>query len=72
MKIEMKVVIENRPCTKVFQKNDITVYSVDTEVTDEDVLYFAKGDKVLFKQTITADCGQNVGYISGIDYEGFN
>ena len=72
MNVEMKVVINGRPCSKVFQKNDIIVYSVDNCDSSEEILYFAKGEKVLFMQTINADCGQNTGFISGIDYEGFN
>jgi hypothetical protein len=72
MKIEMKVVINGKPCTQVFSKGQFKVFSVDSEMSDEDTIYFVNNDTVLFEQVITADCGQNVGFISGITYKGFN
>ncbi len=72
MKIETKVVIGGKPCTKIFNKGAISVFSVDSDESDTDVLYFVNGETVLFEQKITADCGQDTGYISGIEFRGFN
>ena len=72
MKIETKVVINGKPCTQAFSKGAFKVFSVDSEVTDMETLYFVNGETVLFEQVITADCGQNTGFIAGIDYKGFN
>jgi hypothetical protein len=72
MKIETKVVISGKPCTQVFSKGEFKVFSVDLDDSAYEHIYFVKGDTVLFEQLITADCGQNVGYISSIDYKGFN
>jgi len=72
MKIETKTVIDGKPCTKVFSKGQISVFSVDCDETDTETVYFVNGETVLFRQVITADCGQNTGYISSVDYKGFN
>jgi hypothetical protein len=38
----------------------------------EFIIYFVNNETVIFEQVIRADCGQNTGYISSIDYRGFN
>jgi hypothetical protein len=72
IKVITKAVIDGKPCSKVFQKGDLSVYQVDINDCSEGrrLLYFAKGENVLFKQDISAGCGQNVGYISGILFQG--
>ncbi len=72
MKIETKIVINGKPCTQVFSKGAFKVFSVDSSMSDMETLYFVNGETVLFEQVIKADCGQNTGFISGIDYKGFN
>ena len=72
MKIEKKVVIDGKPCTQIFQKGDNFVFQTDNDEIRFVTLFFVKGETVLFKQEISADCGQNEGYISSIDFEGVN
>lgn len=68
MKIEKRIVIEGKPCSEVFKYGDIIVYEVDTDDRDSSLLYFARGDTVLFSQTINADCSQNTGFISELSF----
>ena len=74
MKIETKVVIDGKPCTQVFSKGSFKVFCVDSleAKTDIEILYFVNNETVIFEQVIMSDCGQNMGYISSIDYRGFN
>jgi hypothetical protein len=72
MKIETKVVIDGKPCTCVFSKGTFKVFCVDSLEQDIETLYFVNNETVIFEQVIRADCGQNTGYISSIDYRGFN
>lgn len=72
MEIETKVVIGGHVVTEIFGKNDIIIYEKVSELSDQTILFFVKGNKVLFTQEITADCSQNHGYISGITFKGVN
>ena len=71
MKVEKSFSIDGKIVEKEFQKGDISVYSYyedDSKLT----LFFVnnKTELVLFKQTITADCNQNFGFINSVNFEG--
>lgn len=68
MKIEKRIVIDGKPCLEIFKYDNIIVYEVDTDLRDSTLLYFARGDIVLFSQTINADCSQNTGFISELSF----
>jgi hypothetical protein len=72
MEIVTKVVIDGCVVSEVFRKNDIIVYELDSNDDANTMLYFVKGSKVIFTQEISADCGQNTGYISGVSFNGVN
>ncbi len=48
----------------------IDVYRVKSNCDDEAIIYFVKGDKVVQSLKVEADCGQNMGYISGLEFKG--
>ena len=71
MKVEKSFSIDGKIVEKEFQKGDISVYSYyedDSKMT----IFFVnnKTEMVLFKQTITADCNQNFGFINSVNFEG--
>lgn len=71
MKVEKSFSIDGKIVEKEFQKGDISAYFYfedDSEMT----IFFVnnKTELVLFKQTITADCNQNFGVISSVNFEG--
>jgi len=45
------------------------IYEPCGEDVDEQTLYFVKGQEVLFIQEITADCGQNQGYVKSVEFK---
>ena len=70
MIIDRVVTIDGNIVEKEFQKGDICVYKKKSDDDSESFLYFVCNDKVLFTQRIVADCGQNYGFISSINFEG--
>lgn len=72
MKVEKVLSIEGNLVAEVFQNKNITVYEFHSTHEESYTLYFVnKGnDEVMFKQHIVADCGQNVGFVSSIDFVG--
>lgn len=73
MKIEKVISIEGNIVSLVFRGKNISVYHYDEDDSSM-VVYFVsnQNEDVLFKQKISADCNQNVGFISDINYEGFH
>lgn len=69
MKIQNVITIDGKIVDKVFQKGDISVYEYDSYY-DEKIIFFVKNEIVIFKQTIKADCSQNQGIISSVNFEG--
>lgn len=72
MKVEKVLSIEGNLVVEVFQNKNITVYEFHSPHEESYTLYFVNksNDEVMFKQHIEADCGQNFGYISNIDFTG--
>lgn len=68
MKIQNTVVIDGNIVDKVFQNKDLTIYECKPDI-DHMILYFVKNEYVLFKQEIFADCGQNQGFISDVNFK---
>lgn len=71
MKIQNVVTIDGNIVDKIFQKGDLSMYQHEISY-NHSVIYFVKNDTVIFKQIIRADCNQNEGLISEIDFEGVN
>lgn len=63
MLVKSEFVINNKICYKLGTVGGLEVYQYrekqDTEVT----LYFTKNNEVLKAIKITAECGQNMGYV---------
>ena len=72
MKVEKVLSIEGNLVVEVFQNKNITVYEFQSTHGESYTLYFVNksNDEVMFKQHIEADCSQNFGYISNIDFVG--
>ena len=72
MKVEKVLSIEGNLVVEVFQNKNITVYEFHSTHEESYTLYFVNksNDEVMFKQHIEADCGQNFGYVSNIDFTG--
>lgn len=73
MKVEKVLTIDGSIVEKEFQKGVITVYSSrDTDGDIEIILYFVntQTDEVMFKQELAADCSQNTGFISRMNFTG--
>lgn len=70
MKVEKVLAIEGKYVYEVFRNGNIIVYQTSEEHEYSATLYFVNksNDEVMFKQHTEADCGQNVGYISNIDF----
>ena len=72
MKVEKVLSIEGNLVVEVFQNKNITVYEFHSTHEESYTLYFVNksNDEVMFKQHIEADCCQNFGHISSIDFVG--
>ena len=72
MKVENVLSIEYNLVVEVFQNKNIIVYAFHTTCEESYTLYFVNksNDEVMFKQHIEADCCQNFGHISNIDFIG--
>jgi hypothetical protein len=72
MKVEKVLAIEGNRVSEVYQNKNIIVYQTSEGYDYSATLYFVNksNDEVMFKQRIDADCGQNVGYISSINFTG--
>ena len=71
MKVESVFSIDGNVVEKVFTKGSIDVYEYSNG-NDEKVFYFVQNGNVIFNQHITADCGQNYGYIDTVDFKEIN
>ena len=73
MKVEKVLSIEGNLVVEVFQNKNIIVYEFHSTHEESYTLYFVNksNDEVMFKQHIEADCCQNFGHISNIDFVGF-
>ncbi len=45
---------------------NIDIYQADGDIDECVTIYFCSGSKVVQKLQVTADCGQNVGYIDDL------
>ena len=72
MKVEKVLSIEGNLVVEVFQNKNIIVYEFHSTHEESYTLYFVNksNDEVMFKQHIEADCCQNFGHISNIDFTG--
>lgn len=72
MKVEKVLAIEGNHVSEVYQNRNIIVYQTSEGHDYSATLYFVNksNDEVMFKQHIDADCGQNVGYISSVNFTG--
>lgn len=71
MKVEKAFTIDGKVVSECFQKGDISVYLDESDIT-EVICYFVdnKTSDVLFKQIVSADMGQGLGFISNVHLEG--
>ena len=72
MKVEKVLSIEGNLVVEVFQNRNIAVYEFHSTHEGSYTLYFVNksNDEVMFKQHIEADCSQNFGFVSNIDFVG--
>lgn len=71
MILEKVLMIDGNVVKLEFESASVIVYrSTNYDDDTQIVLYFVdkKSEKVLFKQDIRADCSQNTGYISDLDF----
>ena len=69
MKVESKFTINDKIVEKVGEFAGLTVYQLDVD-DDELILYFTKGETVVQKLCVSADCNQNFGFISNFYFTG--
>ncbi len=71
MKVEKAFTIDGKIVKEAFQKGNIAVYKDDSDDCGY-ICYFVDNATgvVLFKQYITADMSQGVGYIRGVNFLG--
>ena len=73
MKVEKVLTIDGNIVQKEFQKGSISVYSYRSDRCDIEItLYFVntQTEEVMFKQELSADCSQNTGFISRMNFTG--
>ena len=66
--VEKKYVINGTPVDQVATFAGITVYRNSGDAEEEVGLYFAKNGKVVQSLYVSAECGQNMGYISELTF----
>lgn len=71
MKLEKVITIEGKVVSKSFKKGSLVVYESEVDSDDVVIIYFVdeKTEEVLFKQTVTAECNQNYGFINNVVFE---
>lgn len=66
MKVEQNFTIRGKVVVLVSEFGGLKVYSEERE--DSRTLFFVKNSDVIKRLIISADCGQNVGYISQCEF----
>lgn len=69
MKVESKYMIEGKVVEKIYSFCGFDVYQHKVNNQDgEVILFFTKEEYVMSQLLIEADCGQNCGYISNLEF----
>ena len=69
--VEMTTTIDNEPVRKVGSMHGIDIFETKRGTDDECVMYFVKtkGNVVIGKMVVSADCSHGMGYINCVDIE---
>lgn len=71
MKVEKSFTIGGEIVQEVFKKGSTTVYQAEEKHDDSSVtLYFvnSQNNEIQFKLCVDADCNQNFGFVSAVDF----
>jgi len=68
MKVTKEIIIDGQVVKELYKMDDFTVYEHNDPQCSSVTLYFAKKDEVVHKLYIDADCCQNSGFVTDINF----
>lgn len=68
VQVKTSITIDGDIVELISKQGDISIYESSHSSIESKFYYFTKNNKVLFTQLIEADCGQNQGFVSNVEF----